>query len=340
MKLIDETVAAGARREATAKVLGLSIRSLQRWEQQGPGGEDQRHGPHTAPRNKLTAPEREEILDVVNEPAYRDLSPHQIVPRLLDEQDRYVASESTIYRVLRQEQQLAHRARSRPAATPRPQEHVATGPNQVWSWDITWLPGPIRGTFFYAYMILDVWSRKIVGAQVHNEESADLAAQLFGVTCTKQRIDPDGVVLHSDNGSPMKGATMLATLRKLGVIPSFSRPHVSDDNPFSEALFRTMKYRPEYPAQPFGSLQQACDWVAQFVHWYNTQHRHSAIRYVTPEQRHQGQDLAILQHRQRIYHAASQRHPERWANSTRNWTPIHIVRLNPDTRHTAAKYAA
>jgi transposase InsO family protein len=340
MKLIDEAVAAGARREAAAKLLGLSIRSLQRWEQQGPGGQDQRHGPHTAPRNKLTASERQEILDVVNEPAYRDLSPHQIVPRLLDEQDRYVASESTIYRVLRQEQQLAHRARSRPAATPRPQEHVATRPNQVWSWDITWLPGPVRGTFFYAYMILDVWSRKIVGAQVHDEESADLAAQLFGATCRKQGIDPDGVVLHADNGSPMKGATMLATLRKLGVLPSFSRPHVSDDNPFSEALFRTMKYRPEYPSQPFASLQQACDWVAQFVHWYNTQHRHSAIRYVTPEQRHQGQDVAILQRRARIYDRARQRHPDRWANSTRNWTPVDIVLLNPDTRHNAVKCAA
>ena len=109
---------------------------------------------------------------------------------------------------------------------------------------------------------------------------------------------------------------------------------------FSEALFRTMKYRPEYPAQPFASPQQACDWVAQFVHWYNTQHRHSAIRYVTPQQRHQGQDLAILQHRERIYHAARQRQPERWANSTRNWTPVDIVLLNPDSRHIAAKYAA
>jgi len=340
MKLIDEAVVAGARREAAAELVGLSIRTLQRWEQQGPDGKDQRHGPHTEPHNKLSPWERQQILDLVNMPLYRDLTPHQIVPRLLDEQERYVASESTIYRVLREEKQLAHRERSQPATTPRPQEHVATGANQIWSWDITYLAGPIRGTFFYAYMFMDVWSRKIVGAEVHYEESSELAAQLFGTTCRQMNLDPDGVVLHSDNGSPMKGATMLATLQKLGVVSSFSRPHVSDDNPFSEALFHTMKYRPEYPSQPFASLQHAREWVAQFIHWYNTVHRHSAIRFVTPEQRHQGLDVDILKNRERIYHCARQRHPERWANGTRDWTPVDTVVLNPDSRDNAARNAA
>lgn len=340
MRLIDEAVAAGAGRHAAAALLGLSIRTLQRWQQLGTEGEDQRHGPHAEPHNKLSPWERQQVLDVVNTPEYRDLTPHQIVPRLLDEHDRYLASESTIYRILRDEAQLAHRERSRPATSARPPEHVATGPNQVMSWDITYLPGPIRGTFFYAYMIIDVWSRKIVGAQVHDKECTDLAAELFRATCRQMNLDPDGVVLHSDNGSPMKGATMLATLQKLGVVTSFSRPHVSDDNPYSEALFRTMKYRPEYPSQPFAALTQARDWVAQFVLWYNTVHRHSAIRYVTPQQRHQGLDVDILHHREQIYQRARENHPERWANASRDWTPVHTVVLNPDSRDRAAKHAA
>jgi len=330
MKLIDEAVASGARREAAAELLGLSLRTLQRWEQAGGEGEDQRHGPHTEPHNKLSLLERQRILEIVNQPAYRDLSPHQIVPLLADEENLYLASEASFYRLLRQEQLLVHREPSKPATTRRIEEHVASAPNQVWSWDITYLPGPIRGTFFYEYMIMDVWSRKIVGSKVHDRECADLAAQLFDATCRKMGLDPQGIVLHSDNGSPMKGATMLATLQKLGVVPSFSRPHVSDDNAYSEGLFRTMKYRPEYPALPFASLQQARDWVAQFVLWYNTVHRHSAIRFVTPEQRHQGLDVDILQHRDSIYHAARQRHPERWANATRDWTPIETVVLNPE----------
>jgi putative transposase len=340
MKLIDGAVVAGARRERAAELLGLSIRTLQRWKQQGAEGVDQRHGPHSEPRNKLSPQERQQILDVVNSPTYRDLTPHQIVPRLLDEQGRFLASESTIYRLLRLEQQLAHRHHSRPATTPRPKEHVATGPYQVMSWDITYLPQPVRGLFFYDYMIMDVWSRKIIASAVHNRECSDLAAQLFAETCQKMHLDPYGIVLHSDNGSPMKGATMLATLQKLGVVPSFSRPHVSDDNPFSESLFRTMKYRPEYPSQPFASLQHARNWVREFVLWYNTVHRHSAIRYVTPEQRHQGQDVGILQQRERIYERARQRHPERWPNRTRDWKPVDTVVLNPDAHHKAETRAA
>jgi len=340
MRLIDQAVAAGARRGKAAQLLGLTVRTLQRWERQGSDGDDMRHGPHTVPGNKLSAHERQALLDLANTPAYRDLSPHQIVPRVLDEQGRYLASESTLYRVLREEKQLAHRERSRPATRTRPNEYVATGPNEVWSWDITWLPGPIRGTFFYAYMILDVWSRKIVGAQVFPQETAELAAQLFSSTCRRLDLDPDGIVLHADNGGPMKGATMLATLKKLGVVSSFSRPHVSDDNPFSEALFRTMKYRPQYPSGPFASLPLAQDWVAQFVDWYNTEHQHSAIRFVTPEQRHQGQDVAILKRRHAIYAQARQRRPERWTRHTRDWSPVETVVLNPQRHTDAARSAA
>lgn len=255
MTLVEEAVDAGARRERAVQTLGLTVRTLQRWSGQGADSDDQRCGPRTSPANKLSSAERRRLLAVANTPEYRDLSPQQIVPRLADEQGLYLASESTLYRLLREEKQMAHRQPSRPATATRPREQVATGPNQVWTWDISWLPGPVRGTFFYLYLMLDVWSRKIVGAVVHEEESSHLASQLFVTSCWRWGLDPESLVLHSDNGSPMKGATMLATLQLLGVIPSFSRPGVCDDNPFSEALFRTLKYRPEYPSQPFATLE-------------------------------------------------------------------------------------
>ena len=336
MSLVEEAVRAGARREVAAQTLGLTVRTLQRWAVQGPEAEDQRHGPHTSPANKLSAAERQRLLTVANAPEYRDLSPKQIVPRLADEQEVFLASESTFYRVLRDEKQLVHRQRSRPATRRRPRGQVATGPNQVWSWDISWLPGPLRGTFFYLYLIVDVWSRKIVGGVVHEEESSELASELFLCICQRLGLDPEGLVLHADNGSPMKGSTLLATLQRLGVIPSFSRPGTSSDNPYSEALFRTLKYRPEYPSLPFATLAEARIWVAAFIDWYNTEHRHSAIRYVTPDERHYGQEGAVLERRRRLYEAARRKHPERWSGTVRDWTPVATVRLNPDPKQAVA----
>ncbi|MGH7654736.1 MAG: transposase, partial [Gemmatimonadaceae bacterium] len=217
----------------------------------------------------------------------------------------------------------------------------ATGPDQVWSWDITYLKTPVRGLYCYLYLMLDIWSRKIVGWQVYDVESADCAAALFTDTCAAHRLDPRGIVLHADNGGPMKGATMLVTLERLGVLPSFNRPRVSNDNAFSESLFRTLKYRPEYPAQPFADLAAARAWVGQFVHWYNTVHLHSAIRFVTPAARHAGRDTAQLRARQAVYAAARARHPARWSRATRNWTPIPIVTLNPErVVEPAAEHAA
>ncbi len=330
LELIDEAVRCGARLEPACKILGLSVRTIQRWQGRG-GGEDGRHGPKREPPNKLSAAERQEVFQIVNSPKYCDLSPNQIVPRLADE-GLYVASESTMYRLLREEALLAPRGRSRPTISWRPQEHVATGPCQVFSWDITYLPSAVRGSFYYLYLILDVWSRKILGAEVYREESMELAAELFERTCEEHEVDPEGVVLHADNGGPMKGSTMLATLKSLGVVASFSRPRVSDDNPYSEALFRTLKYRPEYPSGPFASLEAARQWVAGFVVWYNTEHRHSAIRFVTPEDRHSGREEEILKHRQRVYERARRRNPRRWSGSTRNWQPIATVYLNPEKK--------
>ncbi len=326
--LLQEAVRDGARWQAACQTIGLTSRTIQRWRHQG-GGDDRRQGPRSEPPNKLSAAERQEVLEIVSSPEYCDQSPHQIVPRLADE-GRYLASEATLYRILREEALLAHRERSRPAVVWRTQEHLATGPNQVWSWDITYLRSTVRGSFFYLYLILDVWSRKIMGARVFGEESMALAAELFEQTCQRHDLDPQGIVLHSDNGGPMKGSTMLATLRRLGVVASFSRPRVSDDNPYSEALFRTLKYRPEYPSGPFASLEAANLWVQGFVIWYNHEHLHSAIRFVTPEARHSGQEEEILQQRQRVYEQARCRHPRRWSGPTRNWRPIAAVALNPE----------
>lgn len=327
--LIDEAVASGARREVACDAMGLAARTVERWR----SGklEDERRGPKTAPANKLSAKEREILLATMNEPAHRDLSPNQIVPKLADER-RYLASESTMYRILRQEDLLKHRGVMKAPQRRPPNEHVAVGPNQVWSWDITYLKTPIRGVFFYLYMIVDVWSRKVVGWEVYDVESDDLAAQLFEHTCVAMHLNPRGIVLHADNGGPMKGSTMVATLERLGVLASFSRPRVSDDNPYSEALFRTLKYRPDFPSKPFADLAAARTWVKGFVAWYNGVHRHSAIRFVTPDERHAGRDVKILEERHAVYEAARARNPERWRSSTRDWTPVNEVYLNPAER--------
>jgi putative transposase len=235
-----------------------------------------------------------------------------------------------MYRILRAEALLHYRGRAKAPVRRPPRTHVATGPNQLWTWDITYLKTPVRGVFAYLYLMLDVWSRKIVGWAVHDEESAEHAAALFRAICRAQRVDPAGIVLHADNGGPMKGATMIATLERLGVLASFSRPGVSDDNAYSESLFRTMKYRPTFPTQPFADLAAAQAWVAAFVHWYNTQHLHSAIRFVTPDDRHAGRDTAVLVARRAVYSRARHRTPARWSGSIRNWDPINAVRLNPE----------
>ena len=202
------------------------------------------------------------------------------------------------------------------------------------SWDITYLRSLIRGQFFYLYLVEDVWSRKILGWQVHDVECNELAAALVERIKAEAGpgVDLRGWVLHSDNGGPMKGATMLATLQRLGVVPSFSRPSVSDDNPYIESLFRTLKYCPEYPSSGFASVEHARLWVAKFVTWYNTCHQHSGIGFVAPADRHAGDDIAILAARRDTYARARDRHPERWARHTREWKRPDTVILNPEVR--------
>jgi transposase InsO family protein len=199
----------------------------------------------------------------------------------------------------------------------------------VWSWDITYLRAPIRGTFFYLYMLIDVWSRKIVGWEVHFEENADLATELIQATYNAEGVSEDTLVLHSDNGAPMKAGTTLAKLQELGVAASFSRPSVSNDNPYSESCFRTVKSRPNFPIKPFESLEAAREWVAGFVTWYNTEHLHSAINFLTPSERHTGKGEQTLRSRARTYKKARARHPERWSGKTRDWSNVAEVTLNP-----------
>jgi transposase InsO family protein len=337
--LIDEAVAGGARQSRACALLGIDARTLQRWRSQGIG-EDRRAGPKRSPENKLTAKERARILEVATAPGYRDLSPKQIVPRLAD-RGEYIGSESTIYRILREEKMQQHREPSRPPTSRhRPDAYVARGPNQAWSWDITYLRGPVRGAFFYLYVVMDVWSRKIVGWTLETEESAEFAQAMMAAACKREGVRRDELVLHSDNGAPMKAATLLAFLQGIGVVPSFSRPSVSNDNPYSESLFRTAKYRPEFPRQPFASCEQARHWAAWFVGWYNTEHRHSAIKFVTPQQRHDGEDVQILAKRTALYEAAKARHPNRWSQQTRDWSRPEEVALNPESGTTAASFEA
>ena len=317
----------GARRAQAASIVGISARTLERWRH-AEVGDDGRMGPKSEPPNKLGSAERKRVLEVANSEAFRNLSPKQIVPALAD-QGLYIASESTFYRVLREEDQMSHRAPSR-APSPKPRELSTTAPNQVYTWDITYLPAAIRGQFFFLYLFMDIFSRKIVGWKVHEEESMELSADLIEQVCADEGIEPDTLALHADNGGPMKGSTMLATLQRLGVMASFSRASVSDDNAYSEAIFRTLKYRPKYPRR-FESLEAARTWIAGFVDWYNNEHLHSGIKFVTPADKHAGLDVEILARRRELYEDARRRNPKRWSGDVRNWTPVSRVVLNPES---------
>ena len=331
MAMVAEAVVAGARQERACEVILLSERTLQRWHSdRAEGACDRRPARVQTPKSQLTNLERQRVLAIANSPEFGHLPPSQIVPQLVD-RGQYVASESTFYRVLKAQNLLKHRGAEKPAK-PRykPRALAATAPGQLFSWDITYLPAPVMGIYFYLYLFMDIYSRKIVGWQVYETESSDLASEVMRDICERENIAPNQVVLHSDNGSPMKGATMLATLQALGVMPSFSRPACSNDNPFSESIFKTLKYRPAYPRRAFASLMAARQWVGTFVHWYNEEHRHSAINFVTPAQRHAGLDGELLRKRVEVYEAAKAAHPERWSGATRNWEPVTVVHLNPE----------
>lgn len=334
--LINTARRDGARLAPACRVACIDVRTYQRWTKHGRIQADKRPVvTRPVPANKLTPEERQRVLDTCHKPVYASMAPGQIVPRLADE-GLYLASESSFYRILHEAGEQHHRGRNaKPRRHHPPQGYCATSPNQVWSWDITWLSSLIRGMFYYLYMIVDIYSRKIVGWEVHPVESADFGATLLHKAILAEGCLLNPPVLHADNGGPQKGFTMKAKLETLGVTPSYSRPRVSNDNPYSESLFRTCKYRPEYPSQGFDSIDTARKWIRRFVRWYNTEHLHSAIRFVTPAQRHRGEDETILANRHRVYQQAQREQPNRWSGRSRNWQPVQEVWLNcPEERET------
>jgi transposase InsO family protein len=334
---IEHAHGSGARLAAACEVAGISLRTLQRWKaQQGLVCGDRRPSAMRAtPAHALTPQEREQLLAVANEPRFAHLPPARIVPALADE-GTYLASEASFSRVLRAAGQSSHRGRAHaPRKIRPPTTHVATAPGQLWCWDLTYLPAAVAGRWFFLYVILDVFSRKIVGFDVQRKDSADHAAVLAKRTVLAEGIHELAVkpVLHGDNGGTFKATSVLAMLYWLGIQPSYSRPRVSDDNPFIESLFRTAKYRPEFPSRGFDDLGHARQWAEQFVHWYNNEHLHSSIGYVTPAQKHAGLDREILARRHELYQTARAAHPARWSRHTRRWQPVERVTLNPEREH-------
>ncbi len=331
---INEAVAAGARRAVACREVELSVRTWQRWQT---SPEDQRTTAiRPEPTNRLRVEEEQQIRAVCHQPEYANLPPSQIVPRLADK-GVYLASESTFYRVLRRHGEVHHRGRClKPGRVKPPTTFTASGPCQVWTWDITWLPSWVRGRWYYLYLVEDVFSRKITGAEVHETESGELAAALMQRTVLRERCYRQPLVLHADNGAAMKSQTLQVKLAELNISPSHSRPRVSNDNAYVESLFRTLKYVPQWPSSGFNHLEEARVWVDKFTRWYNEEHRHSGIGYVTPLQRHTGEDKALLAQRDKVYQAARAANPKRWSRQTRNWEWQESVTLNPERGKQAA----
>lgn len=326
--MIEAARAAGARLEPACAEVGISLRTLQRWTV----GEDvladaRPTATRPPPSCKLSAEERRAVLATCMEPRFADLPPTQIVPILADE-EKYVGSESTLYRVLHDHGAQQHRGRQRRRNRKPAPMHVARRPNQIWCWDITWLPSTVRGLFFYLYAVIDLYSRKIVAWEVHASESGELAAELIERARWREKLVDPALVLHADNGAPQRAFTLRAKLQDLGITSSYSRPGVSDDNAFIESWFRTLKYMPAWPSQGFADLDQARRWVMTFIDWYNGHHRHREIGFVTPDQRHSGESAAVLARRRDVYEAARRRHPERWRRDIRRWSEPDHVWLN------------
>lgn len=324
LKLIDSAVKTGARRKSACEAVGISLRTIQRWGKNI--SEDGRRNNRFSVSNALTAKERKKIIEVACSPEFRSLSPNQIVP-ILAENGHYFASESTFYRILNSVNLVKHRSRAKAPQRKKPEELKATGPNQVWTWDISYLRTLVHGCYLYLYLILDIWDRSVVGWAVHESESGYHAAELLRKTCLKHQVEPGSIKVHQDNGGPMISSEFLSELQHWGQ-PSYSRPGICDDNPYSESMFRTLKYRPGFPGA-FENIEEARNWMCEYVQWYNHEHRHSRIGFVTPMQRRQGEDKNIMEKRIKTYKAAKQAHPERWSGKIRNWKVVQEVTLNP-----------
>jgi putative transposase len=271
------------------------------------------HGPRPArptPARALNPSERETVLGHLHSERFQDHSPVQVAASLLDE-GLYHCSSRTMYRLLAAAGQSRERRNQLTHPPYKKHELLATAPNQLWSWDITKLLGPAKWTYFYLYVVLDVFSRYVVGWMIAHRESAQLAKQLFEDTCRKQSIQRDQLTVHADRGSSMTSKPVAFLLSDLGVTKTHSRPHVSNDNPYSESHFRTLKYRPAFPSR-FGSIQDARVFAVDFFHWYNQEHHHSGISLLTPSSLHHGQAPTVIAQRQSVLDAAYLAHPERF----------------------------
>jgi putative transposase len=321
--LIIEAHESGARLWKACEVLEISVTTFRRWA--AGNITDLRKGSQKNNPRKMTVEEEQVAIDTCCSKRFKDLNPYKIFMILLDE-GLYIASVSTFYRVLKKHGLLNHRGNTRPAQNKsRPPEKIATGPNQVWCWDITWLKSHITGMFYYAYTIIDIWDRSIVKWAIHDREDETLAEELFRGALRDN--DNPNVWIHSDNGNPMKGTTLLALFYSLGICNSYSRPRVSNDNPFIESWFKTLKYDVSYPGK-FSSIADAREWFAMFVNNYNTKHAHSGLHYIAPKQVRDGEYPAIVKNRNKVVLEARAKNPIRWSRHAKQLPEEHIVTLN------------
>ena len=306
------------------RALGVSRATFYRRRRPVPG----RRQPRPTPARALRESERERVLDVLARPRFVDRSPAEVAATLLDEGE-YLCSERTMYRVLAASQPVRERRDQREHPRYAKPELVAEAPNQTWSWDITKLLGPKKWTYFYLYVLLDIFSRYAVGWMVADRENSALAGRLIEETCRKQDVEPRVLTLHSDRGAPMTSKCTAQLLADLGVTRSLSRPQVSDDNPFSEAQFKTLKYHPGFPGR-FPDIAAATDFCRSFFPWYNTEHRHAGIAMLTPDDVHHDRARTVLARRERTLEAAWANHPERFVRGVPKPSPLpEQVWINP-----------
>jgi len=329
VELIREANRCGARLVKACEALEISISTFERWR----SGKmtDTRKGAPKVVARKLSAEEQQRIIDISCSNEYKDKNPYKIVASLLNK-GTYIASESSFYRVLREARLIRHRGNTRPGKSHnKPPELVATGPNQVWTWDITWLRTDIHGIFYFAYTIIDIWDRSIVKWSIHDREDDEYARELFQAAFEENGYP--NVFVHSDNGNPMKGMSLMALFYDLGISNSYSRPRVSDDNPFIESWFKTLKTHVSYPGK-FKTITDARTWFADFVHSYNGSHKHSGLHYITPLQVRNGEYPDIVKKRNQAMQKAYRNNPIRWSNGVKLLPEKHVVYLNPtaDTR--------
>ena len=311
------------------EALGLPRSTVYRHRYRGADPAKQR--PRPTPKRALSPAERNEVLTVLHEDRFVDKSPGEVLATLLDEK-KYLCSERTMYRILASEDEVRERRNQLRHPEYKKPELLATGANQVWSWDITKLKGPVKWTYFYLYVLLDIFSRYVVGWLLARRESTELARRLIADSCEKQSVQMDQLTIHADRGPSMSSKGVAQLLADLGVTKSHSRPHVSNDNPYSEAQFKTLKYRPGFPDR-FGSQEHGLEYCRDFFRWYNVEHRHSGIEMLTPEQVHYGLADKVLNRRCRVLEAAYATHPERFVRGApRPGRLPEAVWINPPAR--------